>query len=301
MAKVPPPLLPALRRLARVRTPRPVYGPDSDLEWPGAATRSVVVACDGRTGSSLLCRALEDTGAVGAPGEFFDDDRISRAVATLGVPVPTTGARWRRQLRRLALRPRWYYFDTYDPSTFPAYVDEVIRRRTGPNGVFSAKFHWSQLERAVDRFGFDIATLPQPIAWIHLERHDLVAQAVSMAIVRQTGDFTRRPDGASPPPPALYDDDLLLTRFAKASRGVEKWNALFAAHGIDPIRVTYAELATDYDRAVRRVLDELGLSAKPVPPAGFERQAGAINADWAARFRSAHPDLIRGVPATGGD
>jgi LPS sulfotransferase NodH len=291
MAKVPAPLLPAIRRLARVRGPRPSYGPDRDLESPGTTSSSVIVACEARTGSELLCRALESTGVVGAPEESFNPDGISRAVTPLGVPVPTSGARVRRWVRRLALQPGWYVYDAFDPTTFAVYVDEATRRRTGPNGVFSAKVPWTSIHDVFGRYGFDVTTLPGPITWIHLTRRDLVAQAVSWARARQTGDWGRRPDGTSAPKPARYDDDLVLTCFETAGQAVDGWNAFFAAHGIDPIRVTYEDLATDYESTVRGLLDALGHHETPVPAPTVKRQADATNAEWATRFRATHPDL----------
>lgn len=256
------------------------------------------MACDARTGSTLLCDALARTGVVGLPGEHLNCGAMSRAVAVLGVPVPARGARMRSARDRVLLRRNWYQIDEFDPATFGLYLDEVVRRRTTPNGVFSLKLQWAQLEHARNRLGFDPSALPQPVYWIHLDRVDVVAQAVSLVRMAQTGVINTRTDADAISERARYDDRLMQSAYLRARRAVVKWNAFFGDHGIVPIRVTYEQLVADYPGTVGRVLSDLGLAGVPVPPAELARQADDTSREWAARFRAAHPELVRDMADT---
>src|SRR5215469_751994 len=80
---------------------------------------SYLVCTEPRTGSTLLCDALAETGVAGRPDEYFF------------IPSRETDAYW---MRRLGIA------DQSD------YVDGVIREATTPNGVFGVKMHWAQVE-----------------------------------------------------------------------------------------------------------------------------------------------------------
>lgn len=276
----------------RVRLPPPRFGGADDLDWPGQAVRSVVVASEARSGSTLLCQALGATGLVGLPREYLQTGWLESGHRTFGAPVPTRQERRRRLKARLRLRRQWWEYQQIEPASLPAYVDGLVRRRTTANGVFGLKIHWGNFERLRDLHGFTFEMLPQPITWIHIQRGDLVAQAVSYVKANQSGVFAisgRRPRFSGP---VYYDDEALVEAFRRVRDGARFWSNFFAASGVTPVEVTYEELDADYEGTIARVLAELGFQDATVTPAIHVRQADEVNAAWAARFRSLHPELL---------
>jgi trehalose 2-sulfotransferase len=285
----------ALSTAGRVRLPPARFGGDEDLDWPGRAVRSVVVASEARSGSTLLCQALGATGLVGLPREYLQPAWFESGHRTFGAPSPTPQERRRRLRARLLLRRQWWEYQRIESATLPAYVDGVVRRRTSGNGVFALKIHWSNYVREQELAGFTFEMLPQPITWIHIQRRDLVAQAVSYVKANQSGVFavsSRRPRFSAP---VHFEDEALVEAFHRVRDGAHHWTEYFDRSGITPIEVTYEELDADYEATIARVLSELGFPDVTVPPAIHVRQADEVNAAWAARFRSLHPELLDDV------
>jgi trehalose 2-sulfotransferase len=225
-----------------------------------------VICCLPRTGSSLLGHTLYATGAVGWPGEWL----------------------WREDVDR-----NW---KAWGVSSWREYLDRVLEAGTGPNGVFCTKLMWGYLHDALFELRRlsrmydedDLAVLrsffPEP-SFVWIRREDVVAQAVSWAKAVQTGQWASfQPVQAEP----AFDFDQIdgLYHVARVHDGA--WARWFAAHGVDPLRVVYEELAADPVGVVENVIARLGL--EPSPGAGrtpmeLSRQADAVNRDWAARYR----------------
>lgn len=293
-------LIYALSVASRVRLPPTRFDGEQDLDWPGEATRSVVVASEARSGSTLLCQALGATGLVGLPREYFQPGWLESGHRSFGAPVPTQRERWRRRRARLLLRRHWWEYQRIEPASLPAYVDGLVRRRTSSNGVFGLKIHWSNYVRIRDLHDFAFEMLPQQVTWIHIQREDLVAQAVSYVKAEQSGVFALSGRGPRLAGPVFFDDDALVEAFHRFRDGGRNWSEFFARSGITPIEVTYEALDADYDGTIARVLAELVFTDVAVPPPIHRRQADEVNAAWAARFRSLHPELTgdehRGQP-----
>ena len=237
---------------------------DTRLNVP-VPSRSVVICCLPRTGSSLLGHVLYSTGAAGWPGEWLWSEDVDRNWKAWGV------SSWRE------------------------YVDRVLAAGTGPNGVFCTKLMWGYLQDALfelrrlsrmydeDDLAVLRAFFPEP-SFVWIRREDVVAQAVSWAKAAQTGQWASfQPVQAEP----AFDFELIdgLYHLARVHEGA--WARWFAAHGVDPLRVVYEELATDPAGVVEDLLGRLGLEPSPVEgraPIEPARQADAVNLDWAERY-----------------
>ncbi len=253
----------------------------------------MVIASEPRSGSTLLADALTDTGLFGVPHEYLIYPEIGRARRELGVPRPTPGERWRIPVRRILGRPDWWAVSDFRPEDLPRLVDELVHRRTSANGMFSLKIHWRTYSMMSRRFGFDFDMLPQPIRWVHLERTDVVAQAVSFVKAQQTGVFGVRGPAATETATSLaYDDDVLVGAYVKMVAGREGWRAFFSGLGVDTINVGYEELRDHYAATVGRVASSLGWPLDRVPDPRLRRQADALNEQWTDRFRERHADLV---------
>lgn len=237
-----------------------------------------------RTGSTLLCGLLADTGMAGAPDSFFWAPTLSDWAQEWGLPAT-------RALDEAA------------------FLEAAIRAGRGGTPVFGLRLMQESLTglRALLR-----RVLPEPgeagdaalmrrafgeLLFLHLSRADRVAQAVSLVKAEQTGLWHRGPDGReierlAPPAPPRYDFTRLRRQVAALEAGDAAWEDWFRAQGITPLRLDYDALSADPAATLERVLAGLGLrlpDGAQVRP-GVARLADALSAEWIARY---HADLSR--------
>src|ERR1700678_1266834 len=109
---------------------------------------SYLVCATPRSGSTLLCQALAQTGVAGRPQEYFEALRHS------GLPRRPheyfDPERHANIIRRLAFREMPEGAATpntlWHPDTYDQYLDWALAQGTTPNGVFGAKLMWGYLE-----------------------------------------------------------------------------------------------------------------------------------------------------------
>jgi trehalose 2-sulfotransferase len=259
--------------------------------------RSYLVCATQRSGSTLLCELLKETGVAGRPEEYFE------AMRDTGVP-PHPGD-FLAGLPRTGLGIR----DDPEPPEAPAYsaltgvVDyrehlrRTFERGTTPNGVFGAKLMFNQLgelqalagqlpEYAGLGSGALLERLFRGPRYVWVSRRDTVRQAVSMFKALQTRSWrSGAAGGERPAPEYLFEGiDHLARRFTADDEG---WRACFSRHDITPLRLSYEDdLERDPDGTVRRVLEWIGVS----PPPGWtareptRRQSDATSEQWVAAY-----------------
>jgi LPS sulfotransferase NodH len=234
-----------------------------------------LVCATQRSGSTLLCRALQSTGVAGRPEEYFE-----ARPATGRPPTPQDYG------VSLNAHPPSPPYSSLDGLTYPEHIERTLRLGTTPNGVFGAKVMYSQLA--------DIAELAAPLEfpeflreeprYVRVTRTDRVSQAVSLWTALQTQAWAAA--HKAPEDVARYDFDSikhLVGWFDEQERGWDRW-----FEGRRPLALTYDEIAGDLKDAVRRVLVHLGLDPAPAdsvqPP--MERQADERSQDWVDRYRA---------------
>jgi trehalose 2-sulfotransferase len=255
--------------------------------------RAYLVCATPRSGSTLLCEALQGTGVAGRPSEPFE------ALAATGRP---------RQARE--------YFDgVRDPTVAELLPDThpgapitahgarerlaaALRDHTTPNGVFGAKMMWSYfgdflagLRDAAPPGAADdelLSALLGDVRYVQVVRRDKVLQAVSLWRALQTQAW--RDEGAEgEPPEAVYHGGAIAHLAAELTAHEAAWGAWFAEHGIVPAVVVYEQLDEDVETTVRALLGTLGLDpgdAWHFEPPRLRRQADERSRRWAERFAS---------------
>ena len=243
-------------------------GPRWDLPEPLDPPQTYIIAATPRTGSTLLCRMLWDTGLVGAPKEYLNPMQLRDWEVRLG----SARSRWVHQAlsgRRLVAAGRGW-----GRARLAAHLQRVRRRRSSGGG-FGLKLHHHHRHRLVG----DAAR------WILLTRRDRVAQAVSWARALQTNQWL----GGERPKLARYSRRLIRRCLAEIASGEAIWEAHFAAAGVAPLRLQYEDLAVAPRSTVCAVLAHLAVSdtsENAVPAPTLIRQADAINATWVSRFKN---------------
>lgn len=230
---------------------------------------SYLVCATPRSGSTLLCEALMNTGLAGIPTEFFMP-ALSR----------TLGGRWQT-------------------ARFDDYVRELFERTSSPNGVFGAKVMWEHLSELLA--GLQVTTagsnlephalleahLPR-LRYVHIRRRDRLRQAISWERALQTGCWnTLEYVPAAPAEEPRFDRAAIERRMEQLAALESSWEAFFREAGIDPIRVEYEELASDHEETAQRVLGQLGISVPPdlrVESRRLRRQSDESD-EWLRMFR----------------
>lgn len=240
-----------------------------------------------RSGSTLLCRLLADTGIAGNPGSHFHEPSLAEWLADHDLPeVPGRSER----------------------ETVAAVFAAAIGHGRGGTPVFGLRLQRHSFAFFSEKLALlhpgpagDAARMQAAFGrtlFIHLTRADKVDQAVSLVRAGQTGLWHRAADGSelertAPPREPVYDGAAIAAAVAELSAYDRDWTTWFAREGIDPLPLTYDGLSADPAGTLARVLGALGLppeAARGVTP-GTARLADATSRDWVDRFRSERPRL----------
>lgn len=236
---------------------------------------SYLICATPRTGSTLLCGLLTSSGVAGLPASYFN----------------------RRSLHDYA--EDWRIARPRDGRIDEAYVRAALAAGRTSNGVFGGRIMAETKPELLRDLAAgsgspvtDVELLSAQLgrlAFVHLRRRDVVAQAVSWAKALQTHYWhpgeTVEPGAQQP----HYDEELIGRLVAAIESFEADWAQWFAAHGIVPHEAVYEQLAEDPLGTAHEVLDFLGLHVPPGRQLVVEhrRQADQVNADWAARYRAA--------------
>lgn len=211
-----------------------------------------LVACSARSGSHLLCHGLLEYGAI--VREHFDP----------------------KQIKRLSYE--------WEKHSLEAYCRALVQR-FAPRGVFGVKGGVQILAPLM--LAGEIPEHLSDWRFVFLTRADGLKQAISHFVASQTGAFK----ATAEPTRVLTEEDFdgkKIAAMARRNRAVNaEWEAFFADHGIEPIRVVYEDMIADIPGTVGRVARALELRGPPAPGVAappVKRQATSLNEAWEARF-----------------
>ncbi len=242
--------------------------------------RTYVICATPRSGSTLLCDLLTDTGIAGRPASYFRREDLRDWAARLqvrGDPATPAFARnylaavldyGRGGLQMCGLRLMWPSLGelcTWLDGIYPGVDDDA--------GLLSRAFGATR--------------------YVHLSREDKVAQAASLLKADQTGLWHAEADGSereriAPPRAAVYDAERIAGYVAELQADDAAWGRWFAANRIEPVRITYERLSREPRVVVAELLSALGLDpkrAKGLAPR-TSRLADSDSRNWIARFRA---------------
>ena len=222
-----------------------------------------------RTGSTLLCKALEATGVAGNPGEWLYG--------------------WLNDQH------------SDDPQELQRRLWEI---GTTTNGVFGLKhsFHEPHFSRLLDLFcklpGAPQADGNRVRVWEHalpnhrhifMTRRNKIRLAVSWWKAIKTQQWHRQ---VGAPAKAVdhdqaYDFEAIHHLFDECSMREAGIQEFFAEGNVVPLTIVYEDFIEEYEKTVRKVLDflELGTINIGIPSPALVPTADAISEEWVQRFR----------------
>ena len=270
--------------------------------------RSYIVCATPRSGSTLVCKALRETGVAGRPEEYFE------ALRSTGRPRSPeqyfAGVDDRSIFDELgegqasAPPPAW------SRTAYDRYLEWAMQAGTTDNGVFGAKLMWQYLGDFVGllRNIPEYSELPLAellpaafpnLTFVRVVRANKIRQAVSLWKAVQTASWSDSGDSPSPDEGPAYRAFLqshkpqLRFHYRAISHLLEQtlaaeasWDAFFEHTHVKPVLVLYENFAADYEQSTLNILERLELQ----PPADFSpqprmrSQTDNINDDWAKRF-----------------
>ena len=237
---------------------------------------SYIICTSPRSGSTLLCHLLRDTGIAGHPQSYFH--RPSLSEWRIGLDLPPS-------------------------ADLPDIIHAAKRTGEADAGLFGLRlqrhsfdFLMEQLRALHPEADSDMACLTKTFGrtrLVHLTRADKVDQAVSLVRADQSGLWHKHADGSElerngQGQEPRYDHAAIVHHVAELTAFENDWNTWFDAIGQRPHRITYDQLATDPAGTVGTLLAALGLdstAAASLRPA-TAKLADATNAAWAAQFRA---------------
>jgi LPS sulfotransferase NodH len=264
--------------------------------------RSYLICATPRSGSTLLCDLLGQTGVAGRPEEYFEALRHS------GLPRQPDEyfdrSRHANIIERLAFRempdegPRREPNPLWSPSTYDRYLAWALDEGTTSNGVFAAKLMWGYLGDFVELLhgvdGLNGLTVPDLLArvfpglrYVQITREDKVRQAVSLwrAVQTQAWRQNAGDNGHERLEPVFSFRAInYLVRLLTAHDA--SWDAYFLGLGVRPLKLTYEEVAAAPVDTVARVLEYLGLdpeAARGIDAPRLQAQADERSEDWVRR------------------
>jgi LPS sulfotransferase NodH len=267
---------------------------------------SYLICATPRSGSTLLCEALKNTGIAGRPEEYFEalieTGRPRRPKDYFKNLENTTILEQLGDYSRIDYEPvRW------SPLSAPTYADylaEAIAKGTTPNGIFGAKVMWGYFndfishlrqvheyrEMAVPDI---LATIFPDLHYIWVTRRDKVRQAVSLWKAIQTWTW-RADELQSPSGEPSQSARELVFNFEAIDHLLQRieihevaWREYFAACGIRPFTVVYEELALAYEATAIEILQYLGIAIPDdlvFAERNMKQQANTLSEEWVQRY-----------------
>ena len=256
------------------------------LEHPTQPERSYFLCGTPRSGTWLLSGLLASSGVAGRPHEWF---------------LPEVETRCREE---------------WNVDTPAGYLQRVLLAGTTPNGVLGVKLMWGYLGSLLARLGRqDVPAAPtspahaysgrlvarahEPVRtsalpqitrhfpnpqFVWIQRQDVTAQAVSWAKALQTQRWQHWGDPVQAP---VYNREQVAALLDNIAAGEAGWRGWFFSNEIEPVKVSYEDLAADTVGVAGGVVQALGIAADA---ARFTQQTVKLtddaNREWISRYRN---------------
>lgn len=242
---------------------------------------SYIICATPRSGSTLLCDLMTETGISGRPNSFFLSETISYWADTLHVPSKQWAAREAFDLNYLSA------VKAYGANNTPLFGLRLMWESVNDLSTRLDAFY-PNLQKDRDRF---CAAFGRPL-YIYLTREDKVSQAISRYRAEKSGLWHKYADGSerqrvksgSEP---TYDGHAIAKILTTLEQHNSAWIAWFQHQGIDPLPVSYETLSENPQSVVASVLSALDLDtavSKTIKPKSAKMR-NALSEAWAERFR----------------
>ena len=244
-----------------------------DFNFETRLRKKYAILASPRTGSTMLASALYNSGLAGAPFEYFHHN-----------------------LLKLRDNPE------KRPNELNLYLEEIIRRRTSPNGYFGIKIHFSQFEYL---FGGNMKATEVGLKFIDefdkhilITRRDKILQAISSLLADEKKVYSRM---------SITEDELLGREFQQDDvvaitsylnvfiQWDAAWRTILEKLNKPFIEVAYEDLCTDPQIEFRRIFAFLDIENASGDEISFSTEK-QTNTRLTAKLKSDYLDHIGASP-----
>lgn len=172
--------------------------------------------------------------------------------------------------------------DKLGVGSFPDYVAGLAHQAHDDAHSFGFKASWDQLLMLLH---WNIPAMFSDLNIIHIEREDVVAQAVSYSIADQTKQWKSSIKQKSAT--AEYDFFDILKRLNNAGLGNKMIRQICAIYELKSISVFYEDIVADPVITLAKIHREIDLPLLQfnLGERAFEKQANHVNQEFSARFK----------------
>ena len=258
---------------------------------------SYLICATQRSGSTLLCEALQNTGLAGWPEEYFQAHKNTGSIR-----------RAEDYFKGLHVTDMISYLDESSPSSEPLpqaegqpyenFLAEVIQHGTTANGVFGAKIMWVYFGGFIGKLrGIPcyrklkarnlLPSVFPNLHYIWLTRQDKVRQAVSLWKALQTWVWRQETDTSSPQKEPHFHFPAIDHLVRELEADELAWQRYFKRHHIQPYTVVYEQLVSTYEETALDILRYLDIPLSHEPTFSerrMKRQADALSEEWVQRY-----------------
>jgi len=246
--------------------------------------RTYLICSTHRTGSTLLCQLLTDTGLCGAPDEYWSPRWAPRfAERIAGERTDSDDSPPARPFHEIDFR---------------RYLLGLFDAKSTPNGSWGCNVQWPHVRRiheALDprKQSTGVQTLrllgqvyDQP-RYVWLRRRDKVRQAISFWRSKQTKVFSSTgPVEESLRPEFDYEKiDGFVRRFEEQDAC---WQRLFREGGVEPFSIEFESFVEHKAETLAALLEYLEIEHPaeiPLPEPRLKKISDGLNDAWYERYR----------------
>jgi LPS sulfotransferase NodH len=214
---------------------------------------SLFVCFTNRSGSNFLTELLHATGELPNGLECFNHPVVVRTARERGLADFAAYCRFRAGRTALARR-------------------------------FVAKVNVDQL-LLLARLGYLGTLFPNP-RFLHIQRYDVIAQAISFTLAKATQAWSSRQAARVGEKDVAYDAERIERRIEGLTQANLVMRDLLLMNRLDVMPVLYERLVHDPAGEVSRVFEWLGLAPPVLDPSRVrtEKQSSPVKDDWYARY-----------------
>jgi LPS sulfotransferase NodH len=216
-----------------------------------AASKTIIIASTGRSGSHMLGHAMTETGAMGVPLEYCNELNLNR---------------WRAMTGKQSVQD---------------VLRAIMARRTTSNGVFAIKLHHGHL-KALGGLRGALDFFPDPHI-VQICRANILKQAISRTVAQQTGAWIDEMEGNGARP--IYNRDLVLRNIEMLALNIAHWERDMRACQTRSLMIEYTQAIADTPDVLRRIAAFCGIESYGAVHAPPTRPQGSrLNDEWVERF-----------------
>ncbi|MEL6554582.1 MAG: Stf0 family sulfotransferase [Cyanobacteria bacterium J06621_11] len=233
--------------------------PPTSKESP--ATASTLFVCfTNRCGSTLLTSKLSQFGLAGRAEKFKNYEHFNHKVIST-------------------------YCNEKKINSLFDYSRSIAEAFSGPLGYFTSKVSSDQLFW-LGKTGVFGKVFQSP-TFINVKRKNVVKQAISLVIAKQSGKWTSLHPGTKSDKALVFDEADILKNMLQIHRSNALIDLFFSLHSITPITVYYEEIAENESYLTSLLEAELNctLTATYENTLPVKKQATNLNTEWENRFR----------------